>query len=92
MPSRDRRIEPRAAIQGNIWLHDIHSDSVVSAKLVNLSCTGLGVALERPIEPRSYVVFRATRTELANCACVRHCTWAKGAYRVGLELSGSLAA
>src|SRR5579872_3149101 len=88
MVSRERRIAPRSTIERSVWVHNIDSETTRCAKIVNLCSTGVGVASEHAIPPRSYVLFRATDGSVHGTAWVRYCTWWKGRYRVGLEVTG----
>ena len=88
MVSKERRIEPRSALQGTVWVHNIESETVLCAKLVNVCPNGVGIASEHAIPPRSYVLFRATNGKIHGAASIRYCSWWKGRYRVGLELTG----
>jgi hypothetical protein len=88
MVSKERRSQPRSAIKGCVWMHNIDSETIFCAELVNLCSTGVGIASDHAIPPLSYVVFRSTNGRVHGTASIRYCAWWRGRHRVGLELTG----
>lgn len=93
MKNKEKRTQSRSELTGRVWLALHDSGDVMRATLNNKSSNGVGLVVDKMIPERSYVYFQGNvgriDDNLGTSASVRFCTWAKGGYRVGLELAGA---
>ncbi|SRR5579884_17652 len=59
-------------------------------RCIEISRTGIRIETPEGLSPRSYVLLRADRADLACSASVRHCVRRGGKFIVGLEFSTPL--
>lgn len=72
------------------WTDRNGNEQRVSARIVDISETGVRVESPEPLVPGVYVSFRAERLRLQGSASVRVCKKQGTKYLAGLEFSGGL--
>lgn len=89
--AKGTRREFRTAGKGQVqldWPDAVRGRQVVSARVIDISESGMKVALANPISRGTYVQVKCKEYRLAGMAGVKHCSREKFGYQVGLEFSG----
>jgi c-di-GMP-related signal transduction protein len=87
---RDTRREVRHPVNANIrifWEGDSNRENYASAKLVNVSKSGVLLLLDQKVPTRTVLSCREPTLGINGRGSVRHCTLSKGKYLVGVEFS-----
>lgn len=88
----ERREWPRFPARGSfeIYWHDPDGRECRSrASWIDISETGLGLKVSRPIATGSLLSLRGAETKIGGAAWVRHCTRRGRAWTAGVALKGS---
>jgi hypothetical protein len=70
------------------WLDTLRGRQVVSAQMIDISESGMQIALPNAITPGTYVQIRCKDYALTGMAGIKHCSRVRMGYRAGLEFSG----
>ena len=71
-----------------LWEDADGHEHVSQAKIVDISPDGIGLRCDQPIPPRSQIFCNDEKLGLRGRGTVRHCTYMKGKYQIGVEFSG----
>ena len=88
----ERRRATRSTITGAVrvlWEDASGQDCVCTAKVANISASGLKIMVDTKIPERTYVSVNDRALGITGRASVRYCRFEKGKYAVGLEFSGT---
>ncbi len=87
---RDTRREVRHPVNANIrilWEGDSNRENYASARLLNVSKSGVLLLLDQKIPTRAILSCREPTLGINGRGSVRHCTLSKGKYLVGVEFN-----
>lgn len=88
---RNLRLHARDEIDGSLrilWEDADGRERVSQAKIVNISPRGIGLRCDQAIPLRSPISCNDEKLGIRGRGTVRHCTFVKGKYQVGVEFSG----
>ena len=88
---RNLRRNVRDAIDGSLrilWEDAAGREQVSQAKIVNISPRGIGLRCDQAIPLRSPISCNDEKLGIRGRGTVRHCTFVKGKYQIGVEFSG----
>ncbi len=81
----------RYPIQGTLhllWQDANGRERMSMGKLVDISVMGIRLRADDPIPVRSYLICNDRRLGISGRGTVRHCSFCKGKYEIGIEFSG----
>ena len=84
---RETRYPLRGSIQVLCQLEDGYERMLV-AQVTNVSMRGLQLVTLHPLPLRARVLCNDLKLQISGCGSVRHCSFSKGKYVIGLEFSG----
>jgi hypothetical protein len=87
---RNLRRHVRDIIDGSLrilWEDADGREHVSQAKIVNVSPSGIGLRSDQAIPLRSPISCNDEKTGIRGRGTVRHCTYVKGKYQIGVEFS-----
>jgi hypothetical protein len=88
---RNLRHHARDEIDGSLrilWEDAAGREHVSQAKIVNISPRGIGLRCDQAIPLRSPISCNDEKLGIRGRGTVRHCTYVKGKYQIGVEFSG----
>lgn len=88
---KNGRRHPRVPIDGQVrilWADADGREHVLQAKLLNISAYGIAFHADQAVPLRSYVTCNYEKLGIRGRGTVRHCTYCKGRYVIGVEFSG----
>ncbi len=88
---RNLRRHVRDTIEGSfqfLWEDADGREHVSQAKIVDISPNGIGLRSDQAIPPRSPISCNHEKLGIRGRGTVRHCTYSKGKYLIGVEFSG----
>jgi hypothetical protein len=81
----------RYPIQGTLhllWQDGSGRERMSMGKLVDVSVNGIRLRTDEPIPVRAYLICNDHRLGIRGRGSVRHCSYSRGKYEVGVEFSG----
>lgn len=88
---RNLRRHARDTIEGSLhflWEDADGREHVSRAKIVDISPDGIGLRSDQPVPLRSPISCNDEKLGIRGRGTVRHCTYVKGKYQIGVEFSG----
>jgi hypothetical protein len=88
---RNLRYHARDEVDGSLrilWEDAAGREQVSQAKIVNISPRGIGLRCDQAIPLRSPISCNDEKLGIRGRGTVRHCTFVKGKYQIGVEFSG----